>query len=78
LPYAGKGNGQEERMADGTSLPVGGITSASHEVRRTGPLKLLARRKSSVALMLCPPLMVIHAFLMDADVAGATTGATKF
>src|ERR1700677_5061898 len=54
-----KGNGQEDRMADGTSVPVGVIGSAPGEVGRSGSLKLLARRKSSVAFLLCLPLILL-------------------
>jgi hypothetical protein len=73
-----KGSGQEGRMADGRSRPVGIIAPAPREVRRTGSLTLLARHKASVALMHCLPLMVIVTFLTEYHMAGLTTGATKF
>jgi hypothetical protein len=53
------GSGQEGRMADGTSLPVGVIASAPRQAGQTGSLKLLARRQSSVAFMLCLPLILL-------------------
>lgn len=64
-------------MADGTSLPVGMIGGAPREVRPTRSLKLLARSKSSVAFMLCLPLIVIYTFLMHDHIAGLTAGATN-
>jgi multiple sugar transport system permease protein len=60
----GKGSGQEGRMADGTSLPVGVFASAPRRAGQTGSLKPVARRKSSVAFMLCLPLnLLISAFV---------------
>src|ERR1700704_5724146 len=53
------GSGQEGWMADGSSLPVGMITATPGEVRRTGSMKRLARRKSSVAFVLCLPLILL-------------------
>jgi multiple sugar transport system permease protein len=49
----------EERMADGTSVPVGVITSAPRRVTAGGSMKRLARRKSTVAFLLCLPLLVL-------------------
>jgi len=46
-------------MADGTSVPVDMIPSRSREAARAGSMKLLARRKSSIAFLLCLPLIVL-------------------
>jgi len=48
-------------MADGTSVPLGVITSAPREVARPSSMKRLARRKSTVAFLLCLPLILLVA-----------------
>jgi hypothetical protein len=77
-PYAGKGSGQEGRMADGMSRPMGMIASAPREVRPTGALDLRARHRSSVAFMLCRSPIVTIAFPGAYHVAGPTPGAIEF
>lgn len=46
-------------MADGSSRSVGMIALAPCAVRQTGSMKQLARRKSSVAFVLCLPLILL-------------------
>ena len=48
-------------MADGTSVPVGGIASLPREQRQTGTMQRIARRKSTIAFLLCLPLLVLVA-----------------
>ena len=46
-------------MADGTSVPVGVIEPPSRRVARPGTMTRIARRKSTIAFLLCLPLMVL-------------------
>jgi multiple sugar transport system permease protein len=46
-------------MADGTSVAVGAIEPPSRRVARPGTMTRLARRKSTIAFLLCLPLMVL-------------------
>ena len=48
-------------MADGTSIPVGGIVPAPRERRQAGTMQRIARRKSTIAFLLCLPLLVLVA-----------------
>ncbi len=46
-------------MADGTSVPVGVIDAPSRGAARPGAMTRIARRKSTVAFLLCLPLMIL-------------------
>ena len=48
-------------MADGTSVPMGGIAPAPREQRQTSTMQRIARRKSTIAFLLCLPLLVLVA-----------------
>jgi multiple sugar transport system permease protein len=47
------------RMADGTSVPVGLVGASVNGSRQTGSMKRLARRKSTIAFLLCLPLIIL-------------------
>jgi len=46
-------------MADGTSVPVGVMEAPARRVARPGTMTRIARRKSTIAFLLCLPLMVL-------------------
>ena len=46
-------------MADGTSVAVGAIETPSGRTARPGTMTRIARRKSTIAFLLCLPLMVL-------------------
>ncbi len=51
-------------MADGTSVPADVLTGAVPAIRRTGSLKMLARRRSTIAFLMCLPLILMIATLV--------------
>jgi len=50
---------EEARLANGRTIAIGMGTEASAASRRAGSLKKLARRRSTTALLLCAPLIVL-------------------
>ena len=50
-------------MADGTSIPAG-VSSAAHRRAPLGSLKRLAQRRSTVAFLMCLPLILLIAGLV--------------
>src|SRR5579872_4134504 len=51
-------------MADGTSVPANVIVGGAPALRRTGSLKLLGKRRSTVAFLMCLPLILMIATLV--------------
>ncbi len=51
-------------MADGTSVPANVIVGASPAVRRVGSLKRLSRHRSTIAFLMCLPLILMIATLV--------------
>ena len=48
-------------MADGTSVPANVIVGASPAARRVGSLKRLSRHRSTIAFLMCLPLILLIA-----------------
>ena len=48
-------------MADGTSVPVGVMTPAMAGTRRAGSMKRFTQRRSTIAFLLCLPLILLVA-----------------
>src|SRR5882724_5982324 len=51
----------EDRMADGTSVPVGVMTPTVSGTRRAGTMKRFARRRSTIAFCMALPLILLVA-----------------
>src|SRR5665213_3593576 len=49
---------REDTMADGTSIPAGVIVG-NPTTRRTGSLRRLSQRRSTIAFAMCLPLMLL-------------------
>ena len=51
-------------MADGTSVPIGAISSARANANRSGSLRRFAQRRTTIAFLLCLPLILLVAGLV--------------
>ena len=51
-------------MADGTSVPAGVLTGAAPSIRRSGSLKMLGKRRSTIGFLMCLPLILMIATLV--------------